>query len=721
MAGNTKAGILNVIIGAKISDFLTKMQIVERQTGRTKDHALEAMKSMRFAFAGAFTAISAFAMRSSIEFGRAMTKMQTLAGVSAKEIDGFKKSILQLSTEVGRSPQELAEALYFITSSGLEGATALEALTASAKASAIGMGETQVVADALTSILNAYGHEAYSAEEATNILLKTIKLGKAEADELASSIGDVVPNAAQLGVSFEEISAAISATTLIGKSASEAITGINSVLMSTIKTSSEGAKRLDSVGLSYADLRNELSTNGLSGMIKMLNEKFGDNVEAIGEVLGRKEAINTYFTLTGKSAGNYAKALDEAAKKTRDLAEADKLYQDTAAGRKEKLIARVEGSYIKYGDVLTSIALKTQDLAIADREAAKAIHNKYLRTLQYNREAKKALTGPNVTGNPFAPSGMGLLGYGQGQSSTTSPATDPDPKPDPEDLGDRFGVLAARVGLAERALAEYRKEKEKLAEKTQDLQIKIGKSEEAILEQARAARQAEMANRDFGQTFADAMERAGYSAQEFAQNTLDTFGFLFDFMAGIAQRLDRIYSISHQNRMLDLEAREEAERASLEARYGDEENYADLVANLNDQQAARRKRAQKEYAEQQKRLATFQAIILGAQATLQALASGPPPWNFVMAGVTAGLSGLEVAAINGASIPAFASGGVMPQSGMAMVGEFGPEMVHLPGGARVSPNRAMSSGMLQAEFDREKQVVWLSQGNRHHSMRRAGV
>ena len=44
-------------------------------------------------------------------------------------------------------------------------------------------------------------------------------------------------------------------------------------------------------------------------------------------------------------------------------------------------------------------------------------------------------------------------------------------------------------------------------------------------------------------------------------------------------------------------------------------------------------------------------------------------------------------------IPEYATGGVMHRSGMALVGERGPELVGLPGGARVTPLvQALSMG-----------------------------
>lgn len=47
----------------------------------------------------------------------------------------------------------------------------------------------------------------------------------------------------------------------------------------------------------------------------------------------------------------------------------------------------------------------------------------------------------------------------------------------------------------------------------------------------------------------------------------------------------------------------------------------------------------------------------------------------------------------GGAVPQFASGGTMRQSGLAIVGEQGPELVHLPAGARVSSARDTAAAM----------------------------
>ncbi len=52
---------------------------------------------------------------------------------------------------------EEAEALFFITSAGLEEKEALDMLEVSARAAAAGLGDIATIADAVTSAANAYG------------------------------------------------------------------------------------------------------------------------------------------------------------------------------------------------------------------------------------------------------------------------------------------------------------------------------------------------------------------------------------------------------------------------------------------------------------------------------------------------------------------------------------------------------------------------------------
>ena len=90
----------------------------------------------------------------------------------------MKDSVLDLAGETARAPGELADAMFFIQSAGLRGAAAMETLEASAKAAAVGLGDTSTIADLATSALNAYGAENLSATAATDVLAAAVREGE---------------------------------------------------------------------------------------------------------------------------------------------------------------------------------------------------------------------------------------------------------------------------------------------------------------------------------------------------------------------------------------------------------------------------------------------------------------------------------------------------------------------------------------------------------------
>jgi len=136
------------------------------------------------AFVG--VAVAAKAASDFTKFQATMVRTVTLAGSTEKEMQALSSEILNVSTDLGKSPQELADALYFTESAGISASKAMDVVTVSAKASAIGLGDSATVADALTSVLNAYGEENISAAKAADILTAAVRDGKGEADAIAA-------------------------------------------------------------------------------------------------------------------------------------------------------------------------------------------------------------------------------------------------------------------------------------------------------------------------------------------------------------------------------------------------------------------------------------------------------------------------------------------------------------------------------------------------------
>lgn len=198
------------------------------------------------------------------EFEQSMLKVQALTGASSREIADMSQKIPALAAGTSRSANELAEAYYYIASSGFQAADeAFPILEASAKAAASGMGETKDVADAVTSVLSAYGLSGEKAAWATDVLTKAVLEGKAESDQFAGSIGRVLPIASAMGVSFEEVAAHMAMLTRIGLSADESATALRGTLNNFEKPSKMVSDNLAKIGMTADGVRQSIRERGL--------------------------------------------------------------------------------------------------------------------------------------------------------------------------------------------------------------------------------------------------------------------------------------------------------------------------------------------------------------------------------------------------------------------------------------------------------------------------
>jgi hypothetical protein len=78
------------------------------------------------------------ALKLAVDFDKSMTKIQSLVGVAAADVDKMGETAKKMATDTGKSAAEAAEALFFITSAGLRGKEATDVLNASLKAAAVG-------------------------------------------------------------------------------------------------------------------------------------------------------------------------------------------------------------------------------------------------------------------------------------------------------------------------------------------------------------------------------------------------------------------------------------------------------------------------------------------------------------------------------------------------------------------------------------------------------
>jgi TP901 family phage tail tape measure protein len=330
--------------------------------------------TMRMTLPMAGAGAAAFKMAS--DFEASMTQIQSLVGLSADSVQGFEKDVLSLSGQTARAPKELADAMFFVTSAGIRGAEATEVLAASAKAAAVGLGDTATIADLATSALNAYGSDVISATEATDVMVAAVREGKLQADELAGSMGRVLPVAAGMGVSFNEVGAAFASMSRTGTNANEAATQLRQIMVSLLKPTKQAEEALQGMGLSSEGLRTQMREKGLLSTLQTLSTEFDGNADAAASVFGNVRALVGVMDLMGANAATTAQIFGSMADTTGTLEKSFGIAAETTQFKFNAALAEFKTSMIAIGKEIIPVVLPLiQKIAEFIASAARAFSN----------------------------------------------------------------------------------------------------------------------------------------------------------------------------------------------------------------------------------------------------------------------------------------------------------------------------------------------------------
>jgi TP901 family phage tail tape measure protein len=294
----------------------------------------------------------AAAAKLAIDFDSSMTKIVSLVGIGATEVDGMRASVLKLAGATGKAPLELADALFVLTSAGLRGKDAISALEQSAKAGAAGLGETKDIARAVAGAINAYGSNVIDASKATDIITATARAGNFEISQFSGALGRVLPFAKQAGASLEDVGGAVALLTRTNGDAAQSVTQIQALLRAFVVPTAEATKGLKEVGLSAADLRKAVSTDGLPAALTMLDEKLGGNREQLGKILGSSEASSAAFQILDADAASLAGTFGVTADAAGLTNDAFNITADTAGFKMQKSLNDLKIVAIELGDTL---------------------------------------------------------------------------------------------------------------------------------------------------------------------------------------------------------------------------------------------------------------------------------------------------------------------------------------------------------------------------------
>lgn len=234
----------------------------------------------------AATAIGTLAIKSAADFETSFAKVSTLLDTTALDVEAYKKKIMDVSSEMNVSTDELCESIYQAISASVDQADAIEFTTKAMKLAKGGFTDTATAVDIMTTAINAYGLSASDAESISDKLIMTQNKGKTTVGDLAAAMGRVIPAANTFGVSLDELCGYYATMTANGIATAETTTYLNSMikelgtgsdtLYSQLENATEsvlGEKK------SFQELREEgYTVLDVIGILGQYSEQTGDSI-----------------------------------------------------------------------------------------------------------------------------------------------------------------------------------------------------------------------------------------------------------------------------------------------------------------------------------------------------------------------------------------------------------------------------------------------------------
>ena len=287
----------------------------------------------------------------------ATAKVKTL-GVDA---DTLKPKLASLSNELSGqvSQLDLLAASYDVASAGFGEVSELtDVLKASQLGATGGFSDLATVADATTSVINAYGLSSDQAAKLVDGFIQTQNDGKIVVDQYAQQIGRLAPIAAGAGVGIDELNAAISTVTATGVPVESTFAGLRQVIASIQKPTSEAAKAAEKLGIDFS--ATALKTKGLSGVLAEVVEKGGASEETLALLFGSVEARTAILPLLNDELVTFNKNLENQAE-----------AQGTAAKAAFEAQNTIQGQLTRLGSAFTNLTTEGSEFGIVIRESLK--------------------------------------------------------------------------------------------------------------------------------------------------------------------------------------------------------------------------------------------------------------------------------------------------------------------------------------------------------------
>ena len=307
---------------------------------------------MSVQIAAAATALAVMTS-ANVEFERAMAKVGTMLSTANKSwIDTYRKGILDLSQETGKSAKDIAGAMYEILSAAIPPRQAMEILKGGSTLAVAGFVDLKDAINPIITTLNVYKMTSSDVGDITDKMFAALERGVFDMQQFSTQFGDIAATAKSAGVSFEELLAVISLLTRNGLQMNEAVTATQGLLKTFINPTREATIAMRDYSRYNKDLTLQLNSNYVAqkGIIEVIKEFGKLSTQERNNIIGRIEGIKALTILVGKE-GELRKDLTNIMNSQGKASEKEAEVKKNVAIQVDQVVQGIKRLGIEYGKI----------------------------------------------------------------------------------------------------------------------------------------------------------------------------------------------------------------------------------------------------------------------------------------------------------------------------------------------------------------------------------
>lgn len=351
-------GSLMVRIGADLSDFEKSMNEFQKTFGKLGNKVAAAGQQIGTAFGAASAAIAVglgLAVNKAMDFDAQMSKVGAIAGASTAELQAMRDAALDLGASTSLSASEVAAAMQEMAAKGYDANQVISAMPGVIAAAEASGEDLAMVADTVSSALNAFGLEASEAGRVADVMAKSANTSAAGITDLQYAFKYAAPIANTLGISMEQLAAATGMMADKGMKGEQAGTTLRMALARLTDPPKEAAAQLRELGVTVTDATGKfLPFDNIIGQFTKAtaNMANGQKTAALATIFGT-EAMTGMLTVVESGPEKFNALTKGLMDSSGASAIAAAQMKDNLAGSMQQLSGAVETLQISIGSALS--------------------------------------------------------------------------------------------------------------------------------------------------------------------------------------------------------------------------------------------------------------------------------------------------------------------------------------------------------------------------------